>query len=64
MVEPYYGYLAKGFVTFEFGVEYNEKDEKEWLVAAWRDFTSPAGSGGRNVTEASFGEILALFYKP
>ena len=64
MVEPYYGYFAQGFVTFEFGVEYNEKDEKEWLVTGWRDDTSPAGTGGRNVTEASFGEILVGFRKP
>ena len=64
MVEPYYGYLAQGFVTFEFGAVYNEKNEKEWLVTAWRDFTAPAGSGGRNVEEASFGEILVGFRKP
>lgn len=64
MVDAVNGYLAQGFVTFEFAAVYNEKNEKEWLVAAWRDFTAPAGSGGRNITEASFGEILALFYKP
>jgi hypothetical protein len=64
MVEPYYGYSAQGFVTFEFGAVYNEKNEKEWLVTAWRDFTAPAGSGGRNITPASFGEILVRFRKP
>ncbi len=64
MVEPYYGYWAQGFITFEFGAVYNEKNEKEWLVTGWRDDTSPAGTGGRNVTEASFGEILVGFRKP
>jgi len=64
MVDPVTGYWAKGAVTFEFTAEYNEKNEKEWLVTAWRDFTASAGSGGRNVEEVSFGEILAMFYKP
>jgi len=64
LVDTVNGYLAQGFVTFEFAVEYNEKNEKEWVVTTWRDFTSPAESGGRSVTEASFGEILAMFYKP
>ena len=63
MVDSVNGYLAKGFVTFGFRAVYKEKNEKEWLVAAWRDFTSPTGSGGRNVEEASFGEILVRFYK-
>jgi hypothetical protein len=63
-VDTVNGYLAQGFVTFEFEAVYNEKNEKEWRVAAWRDFTSPTESGGRSVTEASFGEILAIFHRP
>jgi hypothetical protein len=64
MVDTVNGYLAQGFATFEFSVEYNEKNEKEWAVTAWRDFTSTTESGGRSVTEASFGEILAIFHRP
>ena len=63
MVDPVSGYFANGAVTFEFAVEYNEKGEKEWLVTTWRDFTARTESGGRNVEEASLGEILARYHK-
>jgi hypothetical protein len=64
MVEPVNGFIARGTFTFEFRIEYNEKNKKEWFVTAWQDFTSPGESGGRNVEEASFGEILVRFLKP
>jgi hypothetical protein len=64
MVDAENGYLAQGFATFEFRGEYNEKNEKEWLVTAWKDFTTVVDSGDRYIDEASFGEILVWFRKP
>lgn len=63
MVDIIGGYLAQGFVTFEFRKEVNEKNEQEWLVTAWRDFTAPDSTGDRNIVPASFGEILVRFRK-
>jgi hypothetical protein len=64
MVDPVTGYVAQGAVTFELMAEYNEKNEKEWLVTAWRDFTSTTEPGGSDISEESFGEILARYHKP
>jgi hypothetical protein len=64
MVDVIVGYSAQGFATFDLEAAHNEKNEKEWRVTAWRDFTSSVESGDRFITPASFGEILARYYKP
>jgi hypothetical protein len=64
MVDPENGYLAQGFATFEFRKEVNEKNEQEWLVTAWRDFTAPDSTGDKSIVPASFGEILVRYHKP
>jgi len=64
MVDVIVGYSAQGFATFDLEAAHNEKNEKEWRVTAWRDFTSSVESGDRFITPASFGEILARYHQP
>ncbi len=40
MVDSQIGYLAEGLVNFKFESYTNEKDEKQWWVKDWRDFTA------------------------
>lgn len=64
MVDPVNGFLDQGTFTFELRAEYDQDPRNYWYVTAWRDFTSLPEPGGRNVEEASFGEILVRFRKP
>jgi hypothetical protein len=60
MVDAVNGYLADGVCDFEFvDVESGEPDN--WVISNWQDRTWPTVSGGRNVTPASIGFILAVF---
>jgi len=60
MVDAVNGYLADGVCDFEFvDVESGEPDN--WVISNWQDRTWPTVSGGRNVTPASVGFILAVF---
>lgn len=40
MVDSQLGYLAEGLVNFKFEPYTNEKDEKQWWVKDWQDFTA------------------------
>ena len=54
------GFLADGVCDFEF-VDKGSGAPDNWVIRNWQDRTWPPGSGGRNVTPASVGFILALF---
>lgn len=41
MVDPVNGFLAQGFVEFDFESYMSPKGKKLWRVKNWRDFTSP-----------------------
>jgi hypothetical protein len=42
MVDAGNGFLADGFVEFEFESYQNEKGQKVWRVKDWKDYTAPA----------------------
>jgi hypothetical protein len=63
MVDTVNAFKTIGTFNFEFRAEYNENNEKEWVVTAWKDFTLPGYSGGRGAEGISFGALLIWFFQ-